>query len=190
MVRTNINEIDVARLKNGYPALVRVDSIRTIQLEGSIKRISTSALESAYDRTRIFPVDVLIEEADERLRPGMSATVSFTLARVEDALSVPLSAVFSTAEAMRYVFLKKGERFEVRTVETGIADVRRVQILSGMQLGDEVATTRPLEFDGEIPMPPSAPVKTRKRNPPDATPAALPLPGNTGRSPSAKANRT
>jgi HlyD family secretion protein len=148
MVRTNINEIDVARLKVADVARVRVDSIRNMTTSGVVKRIATSANESQVDRTRVFPVDVYLEETDPRLRPGMSATVNFTLARVEDTPAVPLSGVFSTAEAVRYVFIHKGERFEVRAVETGIADTRRVQILGGLQIGDEVALMRPLEFDG------------------------------------------
>lgn len=177
MVRTNINEIDVARLKMGDVARVRVDSIRAELMTGSIKRISTSANESNVDRTRVFPVDVWIEDADPRLRPGMSATIIFTLSRIEDTLSLPLSGVFSTAEAVRYVFLKKGERFTAVPVETGIADVRRVQILGGINPDDEVALTRPLEFDGEIPVPPpTAPGKSRnKRNSID--PMAPPMPG-------------
>lgn len=161
MVRTNINEIDVARLKVADVAKVRVDSIRSMMMDGSIKRIATSANESNVDRTRVFPVDVILDEADERLRPGMSATVTFTLARADDTPALPLSAVFSTAESMRYVFLHRGERFEIRAVETGIADTRRVQVLSGLEMGDEVALTRPLDFDGEVPLgvTPPTPVK-------------------------------
>ena len=121
------------------------------------------------DRIRVFPVDVYLDEADPRLRPGMSATVIFTLAHVDDALAVPLDTVFSTAEAVRYVFVKKGETFEVRPVEVGIADTRRVQILNGLAVGDEVARTRPLEFEGEIPVanpaaPPPEKTRTAKRN--------------------------
>jgi RND family efflux transporter MFP subunit len=167
MVRTNINEIDVARLKPADVARVRVDSIRSMIIDGSIKRIATSANESSVDRTRVFPVDVILDEADDRLRPGMSATVTFTLARVDDTLALPLSGVFSTAESVRYVFLRKGERFEVHSVETGIADTRRVQVLSGLELGDEVALTRPLDFDGELPLgvtPPTPKSKNDKRD--------------------------
>ena len=43
------------------------------------KRIATSALESTGDRTRVFPVDVILDQPDQRLRPGMSATVMFSL---------------------------------------------------------------------------------------------------------------
>ena len=164
MVRTNINEIDVARLKLNDQARVRVDSMRSVHMTGTIKRMATSALETGSDRTRVFPVDVILDESDERLRPGMSATVMFTLARVDDTLAVPLNAVFSTAESVRYVFLKKGETFEVRSVETGIADTRYVQILSGLENGADVARTRPLTFEGEIPVPAVAPALPKKGN--------------------------
>lgn len=162
MVRTNINEIDVARLKVADVARVRVDSLRNMMLNGEIKRIATIATESAGDRTRVFPVDVVVDETDPRLRPGMSATVMFTLAHVENVPSVPLSAVFSNADSVRYVFVHKGESFEVRGIDIGIVDTRRVQILSGLVNGEEVALMRPLEYTGEIPIAkPTAPLKAR-----------------------------
>ena len=162
MVRTNINEIDVARLKVADVARVRVDSLRNMMMAGEIKRIATTATETPGDRTRVFPVDVVLDESDARLRPGMSATVMFTLAHVENVPSVPLSGVFSNADSVRYVFLRKGEGFEVRGIDIGIADTRRVQILSGLEAGDEVALMRPLEFEGEIPVAkPADPIKPR-----------------------------
>ncbi len=162
MVRTNINEIDVARLKVADVARVRVDSLRNMMLNGEIKRIATIATESVGDRTRVFPVDVVVDETDPRLRPGMSATVMFTLAHVENVPAVPLSAVFSNADSVRYVFLKKGEGFEVRGIDIGIVDTRRVHIISGLAVGNEVALMRPLEFSGEIPMAkPAPPLKAR-----------------------------
>lgn len=169
MVRTNINEIDVARIKVSDHARVRVDSMRSMLMSGSVKRIATSALESSGDRTRVFPVDVILEQADERLRPGMSATVMFTLARVDDAIAAPLNTVFSTAESARYVFLRKGETFVAHGVEIGIADTRNVQIISGLQIGDEVARSRPLEFEGELPVVTiQAAPKSRPAKSPDA----------------------
>jgi len=166
MVRTNINEIDVARLKVPDEARVRVDSLRNMMMNGEIKRIATFATESIGDRTRVFPVDVVLDETDPRLRPGMSATVMFTLAQVQDVNTVPLSAVFSNADSVRYVFLRKGEGFEVRGIDIGIADTRRVHIISGLAVGDEVALMRPSEFEGEIPIAkPAAPAKPRTPKP-------------------------
>jgi RND family efflux transporter MFP subunit len=162
MVRTNINEIDVARLKVADVARVRVDSLRNMMLNGEIKRIATVATESVGDRTRVFPVDVVVDETDPRLRPGMSATVMFTLAHVENVPAVPLSAVFSNADSVRYVFVQKGESFEVRGIDIGIVDTRRVQIIAGLAVGEAVALMRPLEYTGEIPIAkPTAPLKAR-----------------------------
>lgn len=151
MVRTNINEIDVARLKVGDAARVRIDPLRGLTLNGIVRRIATSATESQMDRTRLFPIDVVLDATDARLRPGMSATVTFTLARAENTPSLPLTSVFSNADSVRYVFVKKGEAYEARVIETGIADTRRIQVLAGLEIGDEVALTRPLTFDGELP---------------------------------------
>jgi len=164
MVRTNINEIDVARLKVSDVARVRVDSLRNMMLNGEIKRIATVATESLGDRTRVFPVDVVVDETDPRLRPGMSATVMFTLAHVENVPAVPLSAVFSNADSVRYVFVNQGETFEVRGIDIGLVDTRRVQIISGLSNGELVALMRPLEFTGEIPIAkPTAPLKARSK---------------------------
>lgn len=151
MVRTNINEIDVARLKAGDRARVRIDPLRGLTLMGTVRRIATSANENQMDRTRLFPIDVVLDASDARLRPGMSATVTFTLARAENTPALPLSAVFSNAESVRYVFVKKGDTYEVRVIETGLADTRRIQVLSGLESGEEIALTRPSVFTGEVP---------------------------------------
>ncbi len=164
MVRTNINEIDVARLKVNDTARVRIDPLRNVAMTGTVRRIATSATESQIDRTRVFPVDVVLDGTDPRLRPGMSATVTFTLARAENTPAVPLSAVFANADSIRYVFVKIAEGFAPRGVEIGIADTRRIQILSGLQPDDEVALSRPLEFIGEIPT--ASPTTTGPKPPP------------------------
>jgi hypothetical protein len=52
--------------------------------------------------------------------------------------------------------------FEVRGIDIGIADTRRVHIIAGLEVGDEVALMRPTEFEGEIPLTkPAVPAKPR-----------------------------
>jgi hypothetical protein len=176
MVRTNVNEIDVARLKIGDGANVRIDPLRSLMVKGRVRRIATSATESAVDRTRVFPVDVVLENVDPRLRPGMSATVTFTLSRADDTPSIPLSAVFTTADSVRYVFAKTATGFSPRAVEIGISDTRRAQVLGGLESNEEVALTRPLVFEGEIPIAgpggASAVVKARSARPAQPAQAA------------------
>ena len=71
------------------------------------------------------------------------------------------------AQAELKRFFKDGEIYHPRAVEVGIADTRRVQILSGVKTGDEVALSRPLIFEGEIPLTetgtPTAPRRSNNR---------------------------
>jgi hypothetical protein len=135
--RTNINEIDVARLKVGDIARARRFHAHRRWPAAS----SGSPRARGKQSTGLASsVDVVLEEVDERLRPGMSATVIFTLARVEDTLAVALSAVF-TAEA-RYVFMKKGEGFAVHAVKPALRIRAMCRSFPGWK-DAEVARTRP-----------------------------------------------
>ena len=66
----------------------------------------------------------------------------------------------------------------------GIADTRYVQIPSGLENGAEVARMRPLEFEGEIPIPVAAPIvkKTKSREPADGFPSGVPPPPRPNKS--------
>ena len=76
--------------------------------------------------------------------------------------------MFTTADSVRYVFVRTATGFAPRPVDIGIADTRRVQIISGLSLNDEVALARPLEFEGEIPI--SGPAGTTAANGPSVRP--------------------
>ena len=106
-------------------------------------------------------------------------------------LAAPLNAVFSTAESARYVFLRKGEGFVAHAVEIGIADTRNVQIVSGLQVGDEVARSRPLEFEGELPVAtlPTAPKPRSNKSPEGKSSDGKSGPGSGKTPPTAKSNR-
>jgi hypothetical protein len=54
---------------------------------------------------RVFPIEVVFEVADNRVRPGISATVEVPIASVEGVVSVLISGVF-TKEQDSHVYLK------------------------------------------------------------------------------------
>lgn len=93
-------------------------------------------------------------------RPGMNATVSIHTATKENVLSIPIECVTSRtdtaggdissverlvgkptdseAEPIPCVFTLSGNKTNVQPVETGIQDDRYIEIISGLDLGDEV----------------------------------------------------
>ncbi|MEM6843943.1 MAG: efflux RND transporter periplasmic adaptor subunit [Bacteroidota bacterium] len=105
--------------------------------------------------------DLLAIRGPFPFRPGMTASVDILTSRKEDVLSVPLSAVttrsrekkneddeptnrdtFNNEESLdEVVFRRVGEeRVEKVVVETGISDYEFIEILSGLESGDQVVS--------------------------------------------------
>lgn len=87
-------------------------------------------------------------------RPGMSASVEINTTSVKDAVSVPIQCVttrekkdtmntdtaFSDDKIMEVVFVKSADTVKQVQVKTGIQDDKYIQVLSGLNAGDEVVT--------------------------------------------------
>jgi HlyD family secretion protein len=143
-MEADINEVDVERLSLGQLAQLRFDAIPDFQLDGEIGVIALSARKDGS--VRVFPIEVLFEATDARVRPGISATVDIPIDSVKDAVSVLLSAVFNADDGSSYVFVKDRAGWDRRTVETGINNLQYVEIKSGLAVDDVVALSRPREF--------------------------------------------
>lgn len=143
-MEANINEVDVERLSVGQEARLTFDAIPNFELVGEVGEIALSARKDG--NIRVFPIEVVFETTDTRVRPGISASVDIPIASVGDAVSVLLSAVFNNDDGTNYVFVKQGAGWERREVEVGINNLQYVEIQSGLEVGDVVALSRPPEF--------------------------------------------
>ena len=142
-MEANINEVDVEKLYVGQTAWLRFDAIPDFRVEGTISVIAPSARKDG--NVRIFPVEVVFEVADNRVRPGISATVEVPIESAEGVVSVLLSAVFNQ-EGKSYVYVKNATGWERRPVTVGINNLQHVEIRSGLDAGEVVALSRPPEF--------------------------------------------
>ena len=97
---------------------------------------------------RLAPVDLHSErggarvrasrDGDRRLRPEMFGNVRVSVG-TRSALVVPLAAIIHEGNGAT-VFVKNAGKTEQRTVKTGQAIGGLVEILEGLQEGDEVAS--------------------------------------------------
>jgi HlyD family secretion protein len=95
-------------------------------------------------------------------RPGMTATVDIMTKRKEKVIGIPISSVVVKSDTtatkkvvvsdekdenkvkqksdkkLECVFVKVGDKAKIRIVKTGIQDDTNIEILSGLQKGDEV----------------------------------------------------
>jgi RND family efflux transporter MFP subunit len=142
LIKANINEVDVAKLTPGMPLAVSYESVPAVQSSGVLSFISPAASSKEKEKDiRAFPLTVSLEAADERIRPGISADMKFSVAK-ETGVSVEVASVFRDKEE-NYVFRREGDRFQKRPVSLGINSAKYVIITEGLKEGDEVALERP-----------------------------------------------
>jgi hypothetical protein len=142
-MEAKINEVDVERLFVGQSAYLRFDAIPDFEVEGRIDVIAPSARRDG--NVRVFPIEVVFEVSDNRVRPGISATVEVPIASVEGVVSVLISGVF-TEEQSSHVYLKTATGWKKQKVEVGINDLQHVEINNGLDAEDVIALSRPPEF--------------------------------------------
>ena len=85
---------------------------------------------------------IALKGLDPRVLPGMTANVSIPVASSENALALPMAAVF-TEQGERFVFVKKDDKFERRPVQIGVADYDYAEVLNGVTEGEVVSLETP-----------------------------------------------
>ena len=141
-MEASINEVDVGKVAVGDQVDISFDAHPDMRVSGVIQTIAPAARREG--NTRVFPIQINLKQTDERIRPGISATVSITIARVQEVVAVSLAAVF-TDQSGPFVFIETDRGFERRDVELGISDLRHVELVSGINAGASVALRRPPE---------------------------------------------
>ena len=134
VVNVLVSELDVPSLERGNRVDVNVDAHPDRTYAGRIRRI----FPSADTVSRLVPVEVALTGADARdLTIGFLARARFELAPRENILMIPSAALIETV-GQPAVFLLRGNSVSRRTVERGESYQGRVEIRSGLAIGDSV----------------------------------------------------
>jgi len=99
--------------------------------------------------TRTLRVRLLFDNPDERLKPNMYARVSIYGKLKPYALSIPREALIPAPGRDRVVVALGNGRFRVHEVLTGLESGSYVEILAGIEEGDEVVTSAQFLIDSE-----------------------------------------
>jgi len=132
----HVTEGDYARLKPGQSVRLRTDAYPNEVFAAAITRISP-IFDIASRQAR---VEVRAENPLGRLKPGLFVRAEVVLDRVEDATSVPLSAIV-VRDGVPTVLVVDDDGHSVSPyiVELGIRDLERVQV-SGLPVSGQVVT--------------------------------------------------
>lgn len=90
-VDTSVAEADVGKLKDGMPVTFQVDAYPGVKWKGVVRQIRNSPQTVQSVVTYDAVIDV--ENPELKLKPGMTANVSFVYAEKDDVLRIPNAAL-------------------------------------------------------------------------------------------------
>ena len=140
-VETHVNQVDVVRIQQDQVVKLRAESLKDSEMEARIFRIAQIA--TPKNSVKGFQVLALIDKPNARLRPGMTVNVVIPIASADNAMSVPISAVFRGEGRNKVVYVRNGEVTEKREVTIGVTNTDFAQVISGLEIGEEIMLVEP-----------------------------------------------
>lgn len=143
-VNAAVSETDIGKIEEGSKAVFRVDAYPERRFEGIVSQVRYA--ETVVDNVVTYTTLIDVENKDLALRPGMTATISFEVARAENVLAVPNAAMrFSPNVEEVYepgrpgrarrsqprVYRMDGKELVEISIEPGLTDGSFTEIRSG-----------------------------------------------------------
>jgi membrane fusion protein, multidrug efflux system len=124
-----IPERDAGRISMGQAVTLRVTAMGGVELPGKISRIAP-ALDPA---TRTLRVDIVLDEEQPSIRPGMFARARIELGREERAITIPNQSLLTDRDGTTFVWLVQGDEAVRTPVRTSLIGRERTQIVDGLE---------------------------------------------------------
>lgn len=142
IVKVELNQIDVARVVTGQKATVTLDALPGEKFEAHITRIAPASVKPQGKDLEVFPVELLIDTATSKMKPGMSADVRIALEAKPNVLVLPLEAVRKEQGKSVVTKVETDPQGKIKTskveVTLGLRNDREVEVLSGLDEGSRV----------------------------------------------------
>jgi HlyD family secretion protein len=163
----NVDENDIVNVKIGQQAEIEVDALYGEKLSGTVYEIANSANANdanVQNQKTEFEVKIAIAGEISRLRPGMTASADISTQTKTDVVGVPIQSIAVrtidqltlegesveeaeerfTADADGFVEIvfcvEEDGAVIARQVKTGIQSDDMIEIVSGVDTGDEIVT--------------------------------------------------
>jgi RND family efflux transporter MFP subunit len=139
-----VDETDRGKLQVHQSATVRVEALPDKDFAGSVIEISAIAKPdfSSWPVTKSFDFILQLEQADTRIRPGMSATARVGVERLQNSILAPANGSFQKAGRL-VTYVLQGGRFEERAIEVSRRNKEQLVIAKGLKPGERIALRDP-----------------------------------------------
>lgn len=140
-----VDEADIDRVKLNRSADVTLDSFAGKTFKGKVTHISPAAQPTATGGT-IFPVDITLLNTGKSILLGMKGDATIRVSSIPGALTIPLEALFNENGTNFVYKVIGGTKLQKTTITIGAQTDTDVEVLDGLQEGDEVALASPTTY--------------------------------------------
>jgi len=152
LVDVDVSEVDINRVQIGQPATITLDAAPDTEYHGEVVAV---AMAGAVDQGAVnFRVTVELSDADEFVRPGMTAGVNIVVTELQDVLLVPNRAV-RIQDGKRVVYVLINGQLQPVAITLGASSETYSEVVGGdLQEGDTLVLNPPsFTFDPGQPPP-------------------------------------
>ena len=137
----DLDETDLKRVSVGQKVQITLDAFPDQVIESQVASIAYSPKETSAGTTYEVKLN-LPASTISNLRLGLNGTAAIILAEKDSVLTLPSSAL-SMSEGKTVVTIKNGNKYEEKSLETGIENEGLVEIKTGLGAGDHVYIQKP-----------------------------------------------
>lgn len=151
LVDVQVSEVDINRIQPNQAVKLIFDAILNKEYNGVVSAVSSvgNISQTGVD----FTVTVELTDADEDVKPGMTAGVNIIVSQLEDVLLVPNRAV-RVVEGKRVVYVLRNNFPTPVEIRLGASSETNSQVLEGdLQPGDLIVLNPPTVFSQNGPPP-------------------------------------
>jgi HlyD family secretion protein len=158
-VDTDVAEADVGKLRSGMETTFTVDAYPGDRFKGVVRQIRNAA--TTVQNVVTYDAVIDVQNPDLKLRPGMTANVTFIYAQKDDVLRVPNAALrfrpppelapptlAKAAPDRRTVWVLRGGRPAPVTIQTGISDGSLTEAIGADLAAGEALITEAISSGG------------------------------------------
>jgi len=146
-VLVQVVESELAQLRVGAKAEIYVDAYRKQVFRGGVSRISPTV----DPESRMADMEIQVDNKDHRLKPGMFARVDLVVQRRNGVLLLSKDSLIKEHGHMR-VFVHENGRALLREVVLGLEGEKYVEVVRGLQEGEEVIVAGQYELKDMMPV--------------------------------------
>lgn len=134
-ISAGVPEMYLTKVEKGQTVKVTIDVLPGVEFEGKINYISPALIGAS----RTFEIEILLNNKDRVLKPGMNANVQISQYSKDNAIVIQQDLIIDYGD-VQYVFVLEGDIAKKRDLILGGRNNNMVLIESGLNPGDKLIT--------------------------------------------------